>query len=117
MNLRSDRHLNPCWGLFGGKPGALSRSTINPGTAKVENAPSKFVRTLRRGDVFRGEMAASGGFGDPYCREPAAVLEDFRQQKVTAEHALSAYGVVIDARAGKVDVAATAACRANRPAP
>jgi len=33
------------------------------------------------------------------------------------EHALSAYGVVIDARAGNVDVAATAACRANRPAP
>ncbi len=117
VNLRSDRHLNPCWGLFGGKPGALSRSTINPGTAKEENAPSKFVRTLRRGDVFRGEMAASGGFGDPYCREPAAVLEDVRQQKVTVGHALSAYGVVIDASAGNVDLAATAACRAKRLAP
>ena len=113
VQLRSDRHLYPCWGLFGGKPGAISRSTINPGTAREENAPSKFVRTMHRGDVFRAEMAASGGFGDPCTRDPAAVLEDVRQQKVTVGHALSEYGVVIDAVAGKVDISATAARRAG----
>ena len=77
VQCASDRHLHPCWGLFGGKPGALARSTINPGQRESEEVPSKFVRTMRRGDVFRGEMAASGGYGDPYTRgSPAAVLED-----------------------------------------
>ena len=35
-----------------------------------------FYHQMRRGEVFRGEMAASGGYGDPYERDPAAVLED-----------------------------------------
>ena len=113
VQLRSDRHLHPCWGLFGGKPGALSRSTINPGTQNEENAPSKFVRTMRRGDVFRGEMAASGGYGDPFTREPAAVLNDVRQQKITVGHALREYGVCIDAATWKVDTEATNTYRAT----
>jgi N-methylhydantoinase B len=114
VQLRSDRHLHPCWGLFGGKPGALSRSTINPGTGKQEDAPSKFVRTMRRGDVFRGEMAASGGYGNPYTREPEAVLNDVRQEKITVKHALQEYGIVIDPAVGKVDIKATNDCRAAR---
>ena len=112
VQLRSDRHLHPCWGLFGGKPGALSKSTLNPGTDKQEDTPSKFVRTLRRGDVFRAEMAASGGYGNPYTREPAAVFEDVRQQKITVEHARKEYGICIDPATGEIDAEATDACRA-----
>ncbi|HEY8554730.1 MAG TPA: hydantoinase B/oxoprolinase family protein, partial [Burkholderiales bacterium] len=82
VNLRSDRHLYPCWGIFGGKPGSLARSIIDPGTLQEEHTPSKFVRTMRRGQVFRGEMAGSGGYGDPFTRDPAAVLEDVLQEKV-----------------------------------
>ena len=116
VNLRSDRHLHACWGLFGGQAGALARSIVNPGTAREERAPSKFVRTMHRGDVFRGEMAASGGYGDPYTRDPLAVLEDVRQEKVTVEHARAAYGVCIDAASIAIDAEATAACRAARGA-
>ena len=116
VNLRSDRHLHACWGLFGGQAGALARSIVNPGTAKEELAPSKFVRTMHCGDVFRGEMAASGGYGDPYTRDPLAVLEDVRQEKVTVEHARAAYGVCIDAASLAIDLEATAACRAARGA-
>ena len=87
------------------------RSRI-PVPASEELVPSKFVRTMRRGDVFRGEMAASGGYGDPYTRDPAAVLEDVRQEKVTIEHARTAYGVCIDAASLAIDVEATAAWRA-----
>jgi N-methylhydantoinase B/oxoprolinase/acetone carboxylase alpha subunit len=59
-------------------------------------------------------MAASGGYGDPYTRDPAAVLEDVRQEKVTIGHARAAYGVCIDAASLSVDVEATAACRKAR---
>jgi N-methylhydantoinase B len=94
----------------------LARSIVNPGTSSEENAPSKFVRTMHRGDVFRGEMAGSGGYGDPYTREPEAVLNDVRQEKITVKHAAEEYGVVIDVAKGKVDAKATAARRAARPA-
>ena len=112
VQLRSDRHLHGCYGLFGGKPGALSKSMLNP-DGKREEVPSKFVRTLRRGDVFRGEMAASGGYGDPFTRDPAAVLEDVRQEKMTVAHALREYGVVIDPANATLDTKATAARRAQ----
>ena len=47
-----------------------------------------------------------GGYGDPLHRDPAAVVVDLREGKVTAEGANVVYGVVIDA--GEVDEAATA---------
>lgn len=112
VQLRSDRHLHGCYGLFGGKAGALAKSMINPATDKRETVPSKFVRTMRRGEVFRGEMAASGGYGDPYTRDPAAVLEDVRQEKITLPHALQEYGVLIDPTTGTVDMKATDVHRA-----
>ncbi|MBI2293081.1 MAG: hydantoinase B/oxoprolinase family protein, partial [Betaproteobacteria bacterium] len=117
VQLRSDRHLHGCWGIFGGKPGALARSVLNPGTAGEQELPSKFVRTMRRGDVFRGEMAASGGYGDPYTRDPAAVLEDVRQEKLSIKHAREEYGVCIDAATGTVDMKATDQRRAGKLTP
>ena len=116
VQLRSDRHLHGCYGLFGGKAGALAKSMLNPATDRREAVPSKFVRTMRRGEVFRGEMAGSGGYGDPYTRDPAAVLEDVRQEKMTLPHALREYGVVIDPATWKVDVKATLGERARRAA-
>jgi N-methylhydantoinase B len=114
VNLRSDRHLHPCWGLFGGAPGSLSRSIINPGTDHCEAAPSKFLRTMLKGEVFRGEFGGSGGYGDPLERDLSAVAEDFRQEKITVTHALDAYGVVIDPVTLRIDVEATRLHRARR---
>jgi N-methylhydantoinase B len=116
VNLRSDRHRHACWGIFGGKPGALARSIMDPGTPHEEQTASKWVRTMRRGQVFRGEMAGSGGYGDPYTRDPAAVLEDVRQEKISIGHAREAYGVCIDAATLALDIEATAECRNARAA-
>ena len=67
---------------------------------------------MRRGDVFRGEMAASGGYGDPYLRAPEAVLEDVLQEKITVRHAREQYGVFVDLATETVDMKATQAHRA-----
>ena len=115
MQLRSDRHLHPCWGLFGGQPGAMARSILNPGTDHSESLPSKFVRKMRKGDVFRAEMPGSGGYGDPFKRDPEAVCRDVIQGKVTPAHALTAYGVAIDVGLGQVDQERTARIRASHP--
>ena len=110
VQQRADRHLYPCWGLFGGKPGALSRSCfIRDG--EREEAPAKFVRPMRKGEVFRSEMAGSGGYGHPFERDPEAVAEDVRQEKITVAHAESEYGVVVDRVTLLLDAVATTAKR------
>ena len=81
-------------------------ATCSPGTA-AEKLPGKFLRTLRRGDVFRLEIAGAGGWGDPLVRDPARVLADVRNELVSREAAERDYGVVLDATGQAVDEAAT----------
>jgi N-methylhydantoinase B len=114
LQLRSDRERFAPWGLFGGKSGASARSYLNKGMPNERRIPSKFMGTIRQGDVFRGEMAASGGYGDPFERDPAAVLEDVRQEKMSVRHAFEEYGVVILAETLRLDVEATRRERSER---
>ena len=112
VQQRADRHVFPCWGIFGGKPGALSKSYfVRDG--KREEAPSKFVQTMHKGETFRAEMAGSGGYGEPFERDPHAVAEDVRQEKLSATHAKVEYGVIVDSNAA-LDVDATSALRQNK---
>ena len=112
VQVRSDRQVHRPWGLFGGKGGAFGKCILNPGNG-AEIVPSKFIRTLEKGDVFRGEMPGSGGYGDPLKRDPMQVLEDVRQEKMTARHARDEYGVVIDPVSLQLDPETTARKRAG----
>ncbi len=107
IQVRSDRQVYPPWGLFGGKSGAPGLTRLNPGGAAEEKLPSKFMRQIRRGDVFRCEMPGAGGYADPLERAIDAIAEDMRQEKMSAAHARSEYGVVFNAQRGVVDHAAT----------
>ena len=98
LNIRSDKRSHPPHGLYGGGEGAPSWNLVNPGTEDrvlpvllIEPAP------LKKNDVFRHVMAGAGGYGDPFKRDPELVLSDVIDEKVTIEHAASAYGVVIEA--------------------
>ena len=51
---------------------------------------------LRRGDVFHHVSAGGGGSGSPFERDPALVLEDVLDEKVSVEAARERYGVVIE---------------------
>ena len=113
VQVRSDRQTTGPFGLFGGGEGARGRCIMNPHVDGGEVVASKFILRMRQGEVFRGEMPGSGGYGDPLERDPDRVLEDLRQGKVTPAHALAVYGVVIDAGSGEVDLAATEARRAE----
>jgi N-methylhydantoinase B len=96
VQLRSDRQKFPPYGLHGGLPGEAARTSMNPGKPDGRTVPSKFVMTMQRGDVLRGDLPGSGGWGDPRERDPALVLEDVRQGKVSIERARSVYGVAIE---------------------
>lgn len=112
VQLRSDRQTNPPYGLFGGQPGAPGHIVMNPRTNEARVAPSKFIGRMTRGEVLRGEMPGSGGYGNPRERDPAAVAEDVRQEKITLTRARDVYGVVVDPVSLTLDAAATATLRA-----
>jgi N-methylhydantoinase B len=109
LQVRSDRFRHPPWGIFGGRAGRGARAFLNPGTAQEVALPSKFMRRCARDDVFRAEMAAAGGYGDPLEREVEAVAEDVREGKITPAHAEREYAAVIVE--GEVDRAATMEAR------
>lgn len=112
VQVRSDRFKSRPWGLFGGGEGAAARAWLNPGTPHSVALPSKFIRTFHEGDVFRAEMAGSGGYGNPFDRDLALVKEDLLQGKITSDQAQESYGVVFDSN-GEIDERSTQACRSK----
>jgi N-methylhydantoinase B/oxoprolinase/acetone carboxylase alpha subunit len=100
-----DRSKIPGWGLFGGHDGGLSQLRVKRKDddefrsfvdAYHTISPSKFTNVLlKRGDIVRYVTPGGGGYGDPFLRDPEAVLEDVRNGWVSRESARDDYGVVI----------------------
>jgi N-methylhydantoinase B len=107
LQIRSDRRDHRTYGLAGGGQGAASDATIRRADGKIDSFPAKFLTRVNTGDVFRVRLAGGGGHGDPLERDPAAVLDDVLEQKITPRHARDAYGVVIAGNPPAVDVAET----------
>lgn len=100
-----DRTLMGAWGLRGGRAGATSRFTRNPGTAGAEELGNKDVVVCQPGDIIRIAGPGGGGWGDPMRRDPALVAKDVAAGLVSVAAAAAAYGVVL--RNGEVDGDAT----------
>jgi N-methylhydantoinase B len=65
------------WGAFGGGPGGMALSVLNPGTPEERHLPAKSVAmTLRKGDVLRLASSGGGGWGDPAERDPVLIERD-----------------------------------------
>ena len=106
LQIRNDRAVFHPFGLHGGQPGRLSVNILNPDSDN-EVMPSKVTRTIRRGDVFRYDMAGAGGWGDPLERDLEMVKIDVRDEYVSLEAARDVYGVVIDPESLEIDLDAT----------
>jgi N-methylhydantoinase B len=111
LQIRSDRRDHPPYGLDGGGPGAPSNVSIVRAGGREEACPAKFLTLVDDGDVLRVRLAGGGGHGNPLLREPGAVLHDVLEEKMTVEHARTAYGVAIGGTPLAVDVAQTARLR------
>jgi N-methylhydantoinase B len=106
LQIRSDRHTHPPYGLWGGAPGAPSQNVWDPHGA-AEQMPSKLTTTIHRGDTFRHQLPGSGGWGDPLERDPGAVLRDVRNEFFSPHSAASDFGVVFAQDPLRVDENAT----------
>jgi N-methylhydantoinase B len=118
-----DRERSVVWGINGGLPSTPhGLSLTRAGSTAPEWLGSVFSNVeLRSGDIFSRPTAGGGGYGDPLQRDPQLVCEDVADEYVSAERALTDYGVVIrvidkDLAEYEVDAEATAAARAGQRA-
>ena len=114
LQIRSDRRDFAPYGLEGGAPGLGADSGLVRADGEEEAFPSKFLTTVRKGDLFRVRIPSGGGFGNAMEREPEAVLSDVVDGKVTARRAEADYGVVIRGDPPMLCEAETQALRARR---
>ena len=110
LTIRTDRRDHPPYGLDGGEHGAPSSNVVESGGERIVLPTMPMhASALVRGDRFTHVAAGGGGYGDPREREPAAVLEDVLDGKVSVQAARERYGVAVVDEA--LDLDATAALR------
>jgi N-methylhydantoinase B len=97
-------------GAEGGEPGPLSRMYIRRGDEVVPAQTHRMIQ-VKHGEILGKVSGGGGGVGDPAERDPAKVLADVINEKVSVEAARDVYRVVVDPVARTVDEAATRALR------
>lgn len=115
ISILSDHSVIPAPGLEGGHRGAPTVwQVVHPDGSTEPVSPrfgSKGSLRIHAGDVVRLETPGGGGWGDPLAREPARVLKDVAEGRVSPDRAKDDYGVVIDPDQRSIDEVATAALR------
>lgn len=121
----------PPWGFAGGLPaggsgfeflrGTNVRQLLQSGTfpsAEVLSVRSRELQEpnaqglpLRADDVFHSWLGGGGGLGDPLLRNPSLVVQDVRDDFVSAKLAVDVYGVVLSDDQEGFDAIATASRR------
>jgi N-methylhydantoinase B len=106
--ILADRDRFGPWGAFGGRDGSVAEYVLIREGAETRLG-SKTTVELEPGDVISVRTCGGGGYGPPEEREPARVLRDVLEGKVSVERARDVYRVAI--RGGSVDEAETEALR------
>jgi N-methylhydantoinase B len=113
LSHRRDRHDFQPWGLMGGKPAPCCRTVVTRRDGRVEELPSKILTYIDEGDVVDVYTTGGGGYGDPFTRDPANVLNDVLDGRVSVDAARRDYGVVLDLSCRQVDADATERIRSS----
>jgi N-methylhydantoinase B len=95
LTIRSDRRDHPPYGLAGGKPG-MGSTTILIRDGVSEELPTCVTTRIKAGDRLYHRHPGGGGWGDPLQRDPAAVHEDVRNNRVSVEAAHDEYGLMVE---------------------
>jgi N-methylhydantoinase B len=98
------------WGVAGGANGVSNRVVVHPGTDGERDVTAS-SNAFGPGGRIHNLTGGGGGWGDPFEREPQAVVEDVRQGYVSVESARRDYGVVVDPDTHALDEDATAEAR------
>ncbi|MEM7407801.1 MAG: hydantoinase B/oxoprolinase family protein [Pseudomonadota bacterium] len=113
--LRNCRVRSVPYGLEGGGDGTPFAAVLSDADTE-EALPAEMMldRRVVPGQSLLHVQPGGGGYGDPMTRDPARVLEDVLDEKLTPAFARERYGVQLCDDGKAVDEAATAALRAKR---
>ncbi|MGD0948208.1 MAG: hydantoinase B/oxoprolinase family protein [Candidatus Binatia bacterium] len=104
----------PMPGCNGGMDGSRNRLVLRAGQPnEMEVETTAFEVPVSAGDVYMAELGGGAGWGDPLERDPAAVLDDVIDEYVSIDAARKYYGVIIDAKAMRIDWEQTAILHAQ----
>jgi N-methylhydantoinase B len=100
VSIVTDQVHNPPAGLFGGRLGAPRVNAINNNDTEVHPKGQYLLKTR---DRVLTQQAGGGGLGNPFERDPQAVLHDVTEGLVSLEQAVQEYGVIVHIDDGTVD--------------
>ena len=80
FTILADRAKQAPWGLFGGLPGKLAEYILNP-DQEARHLGTKMTMQLKAGDIVSYRTCGGGGYGPPFERDPALVVQDVPQRK------------------------------------
>jgi N-methylhydantoinase B len=108
------RTINPVAppGLVGGGNGCAAESVLfrSAGEEVVLPRQAHVHLDVKAGDVVTHMVGGAGGYGYAWKRDPALVMADIENEKISMGHARDCYGIVLTAN-GDLDETATAALR------
>ena len=100
---------NPPRGVRGGLASPATEVwMLNAAGERVEDPPVAALE-LQPGERIVSVSAGGGGYGDPFTRDPAAVLHDVLEGWVSRERAREVYGVIFDGEASDESLAVNVA--------
>lgn len=115
FSVEGDGQKHRPWGFDGGSDGCPGELIMETKAGARLPLPSKVpYQKVTEGDRLMAYGPSGGGYGDPFRRDPAAVLDNVLDGLFSADIAREHYGVVISD--GVVDEAATERFRSARRA-
>lgn len=93
LSTNFERFRHAPYGIGGGEPGSLSRTTVTRADGSKISLQSKVSGIpLKVGDTVTIETSGGGGFGDPAHRDPKRLAKDLADGLVTPQAASRFYG-------------------------
>jgi N-methylhydantoinase B len=96
--------------MVNGRDGENCHVILRPGTEQ-ERVTGMVYEAMGRREILTNCSGGGGGWGNPFKRDPEAVLGDVRDGYVSIESAYRDYGVAIKTETMSVDIEATAKMR------
>ncbi|SFJ38177.1 N-methylhydantoinase B [Bosea sp. OK403] len=94
LSTNFERFRHAPYGIQGGEPGSLSRTTVTRADGSQLSLRSKVSGIpLTSGDIVTIETSGGGGFGDPQKRDPQRLAKDLADGMVSSQQAAALYGV------------------------
>jgi N-methylhydantoinase B len=108
LTVTTDRvKCSPPWGLFGGKHGKPSITSVHRNNGSEERWRKISNLPIAPNEIISFQTGGGGGYGPVLEREPEKVLRDVIDGYVSVKKAREEYGVVIDEARKKMDTKAT----------